>query len=151
MDAQAAKMLTKGLFTKKRKGKAQDDGSKRTKVGISSSGVPASTVAVSEVIVGTEIAPTVEVDIASMGPVPSMPSVDLSFDESSSSPSEHTIKVPKLVRKLEVAESDPTSSFESPTNGDPLPQGVPMNPLIKNLRKEVHLLRKKLKKMEDDL
>ncbi|EHA8587439.1 hypothetical protein COCNU_scaffold002235G000030 [Cocos nucifera] len=51
MDTQAAKMLTKGLFTRKRKEKMQDDGSKRVKVSISSSGDPTSTIATFEVIV----------------------------------------------------------------------------------------------------
>ncbi|EHA8587115.1 hypothetical protein COCNU_scaffold001452G000030 [Cocos nucifera] len=74
MDTQATKMLTKGLFIRKRKGKAQNDGSKRAKVSVSSSEVPTSTAAVSEVIVGAKITPTTEVDTASMGPVPSMPS-----------------------------------------------------------------------------
>ncbi|EHA8587016.1 hypothetical protein COCNU_scaffold001310G000010 [Cocos nucifera] len=36
---------------------------------------------------------------------------------------------------------------ESPTNANPLPLGVSIKPLIKNLRKKVYLLRKKLKKM----
>ncbi|KAG1366991.1 hypothetical protein COCNU_13G007810 [Cocos nucifera] len=80
MDAQAIKMLTKGLFIRKRKGKVQDDGSKRAKVGVSSSKVPASTAITSEVIVGIEIAPTTEVDTASMGSVPSMPSGPSSGD-----------------------------------------------------------------------
>ncbi|EHA8586979.1 hypothetical protein COCNU_scaffold001232G000010 [Cocos nucifera] len=74
MNAQAAKMLTKGLFIRKKKGKVQNDGSKRVKVGVSSSRVPTSTVAPSEVIVETEIAPTIEVDTASMSSMPSMPS-----------------------------------------------------------------------------
>ncbi|KAG1370190.1 hypothetical protein COCNU_15G005560 [Cocos nucifera] len=86
MDTQATKMLTKGLFTRKRKGKAQEDGSKRAKVGISSSRVPASTVAASEVIVGIEIAPTTKVDTASMGLVPSMPSSPSSEDRISELP-----------------------------------------------------------------
>ncbi|EHA8586759.1 hypothetical protein COCNU_scaffold000894G000010 [Cocos nucifera] len=73
MDAQAAKMLTKGLFTRKRKGKAQNDGSKRAKVGVSSSRVSASTATASEVIASIEIVQTIEVDTASMGLVPSMP------------------------------------------------------------------------------
>ncbi|EHA8589835.1 hypothetical protein COCNU_scaffold012715G000020 [Cocos nucifera] len=71
MDAQATKMLTKGLFTWKRKGKAQ---AKRMKVSVFCSGVPTPTTVVSEVIVGAEIAPTTKVDTASMGPMPSMPS-----------------------------------------------------------------------------
>ncbi|KAG1368195.1 hypothetical protein COCNU_14G006630 [Cocos nucifera] len=74
MDAQAAKMLIKELFTRKRKGKAQEDGLKRAKVGVSSSGVSALTAAASEVIVDAEIPPAIEVDTASMGPMPSMPS-----------------------------------------------------------------------------
>ncbi|KAG1370068.1 hypothetical protein COCNU_15G004340 [Cocos nucifera] len=80
MDAQAAKMLTKGLFTRKRKGKVQNDGSKRAKVGVPSSGVLASTIVASEVIIDVEIAPTVEVDTASMGLMPSMPSGPSSGD-----------------------------------------------------------------------
>ncbi|KAG1370945.1 hypothetical protein COCNU_16G000390 [Cocos nucifera] len=67
-------MLTKGLFTRKRKGKVQNDGSKRMKVYAFSFGVSASTATTSEVIIGIEIAPTAKVDTASMGPVPSMPS-----------------------------------------------------------------------------
>ncbi|KAG1363519.1 hypothetical protein COCNU_11G003460 [Cocos nucifera] len=86
MDAQAAKMLTKGLFTRKRKEKMQNDGSKRTKVGVSSSEVPTSTITVSEVIVGAEIAPTAEVDTASASPVPSMPSGPSSGDRISELP-----------------------------------------------------------------
>ncbi|KAG1330956.1 hypothetical protein COCNU_02G009240 [Cocos nucifera] len=86
MDAQAVKMLTKGLFSRKRKGKVQDDGSKRAKVGVSSSEVPASTVAASKVIISIEIAPTVEVDITSMGPMPSMPSGPSSRDQVSELP-----------------------------------------------------------------
>ncbi|KAG1334209.1 hypothetical protein COCNU_03G003280 [Cocos nucifera] len=74
MDAQAAKMLTKGLYTKKRKGKVQNDGSKRAKVGVSSSEVSTSTATTSEVIVGVETALTIEVGTASTGLVPSMPS-----------------------------------------------------------------------------
>ncbi|KAG1327745.1 hypothetical protein COCNU_01G016790 [Cocos nucifera] len=74
MDAQATKMLTKGLFTRKRKEKVQEDDSKRMKVGVSSFRVPTSIVAMSEVIIDAEIAPTTKVDIASAGPVPSMPS-----------------------------------------------------------------------------
>ncbi|EHA8586191.1 hypothetical protein COCNU_scaffold000033G000010 [Cocos nucifera] len=74
MDTQATKMLTKGLFTRKRKGKAQEDGLKRAKIGVSSSKVSIPTTAASEVIIGAKIAPTIEVDTANMGPVPSMPS-----------------------------------------------------------------------------
>ncbi|EHA8586313.1 hypothetical protein COCNU_scaffold000172G000020 [Cocos nucifera] len=73
-------MLTKWLFTKKRKGKAQEDGSKRVKVSVSSSGVPASTTAAFEVIVDVKIASTTKVDIASVGLVPSMPSGPSSGD-----------------------------------------------------------------------
>ncbi|EHA8586614.1 hypothetical protein COCNU_scaffold000577G000020 [Cocos nucifera] len=73
MDAQAAKMLTKGLFTRKRNGRVQEDGSKRAKVGVSSPRVFTPTVTASEVIVSIEIALTAEVDTASMGSVPSMP------------------------------------------------------------------------------
>ncbi|EHA8586803.1 hypothetical protein COCNU_scaffold000966G000020 [Cocos nucifera] len=80
MDAQAAKMLTKRLSTRKRKEKMQNDSSKRAKVGISSSGVPASTAAASEVIIGAEIVPTIKVDTASTGPVPSKPSGPSSRD-----------------------------------------------------------------------
>ncbi|KAG1342111.1 hypothetical protein COCNU_05G003400 [Cocos nucifera] len=80
MDAQAAKMLTKEFFTKNRKGKTQDDDSKRAKVGISNSRVLASTIAAFEVIVDIEIAPTIEVDTASVGLVPSMPSGPSSGD-----------------------------------------------------------------------
>ncbi|KAG1365046.1 hypothetical protein COCNU_12G000460 [Cocos nucifera] len=39
----------------------------------------------------------------------------------------------------------------SPIDANPLPQGVPLKPLIKSLKKEIHNLKKKLKKMEDDL
>ncbi|KAG1342194.1 hypothetical protein COCNU_05G004230 [Cocos nucifera] len=73
MDAQVAKMLTKGLFTRKRKGKVQNDGSKRAKVGISSSRVPTSTITASEVIIDAKITPTGKVDTASASLVPSMP------------------------------------------------------------------------------
>ncbi|EHA8587723.1 hypothetical protein COCNU_scaffold003053G000020 [Cocos nucifera] len=81
MDAQATKMPTKGLFTRKRKGKVQEDGSKRAKIDVSSSEVPTPTAAASEVIIGIEIAPTIEVDTASMGLVPSMPSGPSSGDQ----------------------------------------------------------------------
>ncbi|EHA8586442.1 hypothetical protein COCNU_scaffold000388G000030 [Cocos nucifera] len=73
MDEQATEMLTKGLYTKKRKGKAQNDGSKRAKIGVSSSGVPASTATASKVIAGIETSLIAEVGPAGMGPVPSMP------------------------------------------------------------------------------
>ncbi|EHA8587507.1 hypothetical protein COCNU_scaffold002495G000010 [Cocos nucifera] len=73
MDAQDAEMLTKGLYTKKRKWKVQNDGSKRAKVDVSSSKVPASTATASEVIVDAKTALTAEVGIAGTGPVPSMP------------------------------------------------------------------------------
>ncbi|EHA8586761.1 hypothetical protein COCNU_scaffold000903G000010 [Cocos nucifera] len=92
-------MLTKGLYTKKKKGKVQNDSLKRAKVDVSSSEVPTSTVTAFEVIVGAKTVLTTK----------------------------------------------------SPTNVDPLPLGVLIKPLIKNLWKKVHLLRKKLKKMEDDL
>ncbi|EHA8586779.1 hypothetical protein COCNU_scaffold000927G000010 [Cocos nucifera] len=65
MDAQATKMLTKGLFIRKRKGKVQEDSSKSAKISVSISKVLASTATTSEVNVGTEIAPTIEVDTAS--------------------------------------------------------------------------------------
>ena len=44
-------------------------------------------------------------------------------------------------------------SHHSPslTEADPLPQGIPQKLLIRNLIKEVHHLKKKLKKMEDEL
>ncbi|EHA8586825.1 hypothetical protein COCNU_scaffold001015G000010 [Cocos nucifera] len=80
MDAKAAKMLTKGLFTRKRKRKAQEDGSKRAKVSVSSSEVPASTATTSEVNIDVKIAPTTEVDTTSTGPMPSMPSGPSSED-----------------------------------------------------------------------
>ncbi|EHA8587978.1 hypothetical protein COCNU_scaffold003759G000010 [Cocos nucifera] len=211
MDAQATKMLTKGLFTRKRKEKAQDDGSKRVKVGVSSFRVPTSTTATSEVIIGTKIAPNVEIDTTSIGLVPSMPSgpssgdqvlelsikkrieegrkkkaivktscrvarrfpelglsfleemeddmdaglsnavVDLFFYELAFGTSKPTIEVSKPVQKPKAVESDPAPPSKFSTNANPLPQVVSIKPLIKNLRKEVHLLRKKMKKMEDDL
>ncbi|KAG1370065.1 hypothetical protein COCNU_15G004310 [Cocos nucifera] len=40
---------------------------------------------------------------------------------------------------------------ESSINADPLPQGVLLKSLIKSLKKEVHHLKKKLKKVEDNL
>ncbi|KAG1363581.1 hypothetical protein COCNU_11G004080 [Cocos nucifera] len=80
MDAQAAEMLTKGLYTKKRKGKAQNDDSKRVKVDVSSSEVPSSIVVASEVIANIETALIDEVDIAGAGLVPSMPSDPSSGD-----------------------------------------------------------------------
>ncbi|KAG1327776.1 hypothetical protein COCNU_01G017100 [Cocos nucifera] len=42
---------------------------------------------------------------------------------------------------------DPSSSIDA----DPSPQGVSLKPLIKSLKKEVHHLKKKLKKIGDDL
>ena len=80
MDTQVAKMLTKELFIRKRKGKAQNDGSNRVKVDVSSSRVSTSTTATSEVIIDAEIVPTVEVDTTSMGLVPSMPLSPSSWD-----------------------------------------------------------------------
>ncbi|KAG1348007.1 hypothetical protein COCNU_06G018360 [Cocos nucifera] len=74
MDAQATEMLTKELYTKKRKEKVQNDSSKRVKVDISSSEVLASIAATSEIIVGTETILTTKIGIAGVGPVPSMPS-----------------------------------------------------------------------------
>ncbi|EHA8586231.1 hypothetical protein COCNU_scaffold000110G000090 [Cocos nucifera] len=74
MDAQAAKMLTKELYTKKKKGKAQNDGLKSVKIGLSNSKVPASTVAAFEVITSIETTLTIEVGTVGTGPVPSMPS-----------------------------------------------------------------------------
>ncbi|EHA8589127.1 hypothetical protein COCNU_scaffold008130G000010 [Cocos nucifera] len=74
MDAQATKMLTKGFFSRKRKGKVQNDGSKRMKIDVSSSRVLISTVVAFEVIIGAEIAPTTEVDTTSVGLMPSVPS-----------------------------------------------------------------------------
>ncbi|EHA8587730.1 hypothetical protein COCNU_scaffold003089G000010 [Cocos nucifera] len=62
MDTQAIEILTKGLYTKKRKGKVPNDGSKRAKVSVSSSEVFASTIAASEVIVGIETALTAKSD-----------------------------------------------------------------------------------------
>ncbi|EHA8587090.1 hypothetical protein COCNU_scaffold001417G000010 [Cocos nucifera] len=143
MDAQVAKMLTKGLYTKKRKGKAQNDGSKRVKVGVSSSEVLASTTTASEVITNIEIALTAEVGTAGMGSVPSMPSGPSSRDRVSE------LLIEKEQKRKEKRK--PIRRCPSPTNADPLPLGVSIKPMIKNLRKEAHLLRKKLKKMEDDL
>ncbi|EHA8586494.1 hypothetical protein COCNU_scaffold000446G000020 [Cocos nucifera] len=74
MDAQVAKMLTEWLFTRKRKGKVQEDSSKRVKVGVSCSEVSTPTVAAFEVIVGIKIFPAMKVDTASSGPMPFMSS-----------------------------------------------------------------------------
>ncbi|EHA8588103.1 hypothetical protein COCNU_scaffold004112G000080 [Cocos nucifera] len=86
---------------------------------------------------------------------PSDAVVDSSFDELASGPSKPATEAFESVRKSEVAESAPTPSStippESSINTDLLPQGVPMKPLIKSLRGKIHLLKKKLKKMEDDL
>ncbi|EHA8589512.1 hypothetical protein COCNU_scaffold010387G000010 [Cocos nucifera] len=38
-----------------------------------------------------------------------------------------------------------------PIDVDPLPHGVPIRPLIRSLKKEIHCLKKKLRKIEDDL
>ncbi|EHA8588842.1 hypothetical protein COCNU_scaffold006836G000010 [Cocos nucifera] len=75
MDAQAAEMLIKGLYTKKRKGKAQNDGSKMVKIGFSSSKVPASYAAAFKVIAGIETALTAEVGTTGMDLVPPCPQV----------------------------------------------------------------------------
>ncbi|EHA8586220.1 hypothetical protein COCNU_scaffold000109G000010 [Cocos nucifera] len=85
---------------------------------------------------------------------PSNAVVDPTFNELASDPSEPIVEVSKLIREPEVVESDLALPSvvppESPTNTDPLPQGVLIKSLIKNLRRKIHLLRKKLKKMEDD-
>ncbi|EHA8586371.1 hypothetical protein COCNU_scaffold000249G000020 [Cocos nucifera] len=46
---------------------------------------------------------------------------------------------------------DQSRNPPSPLDADLLPQGVLLKSLIRNLKKKVHHLRKKLKKMEDDL
>ncbi|EHA8586387.1 hypothetical protein COCNU_scaffold000304G000010 [Cocos nucifera] len=73
-------MLTKGLYTMKRKGKAPSDGLKRANVGASSFEVPDPTATASEVITSTETTLTTEVDITGSGSVPSMPSGPSSKD-----------------------------------------------------------------------
>ncbi|KAG1348004.1 hypothetical protein COCNU_06G018330 [Cocos nucifera] len=219
MDARFAKMLTKDLCTKKRKGKVQNDSSKRVKVGVSSSKVPTSTAAVFEVIVGIETALTVKVGTVGMGSVPSMPlgssdgdqvlelpvkkgigegrkkkviaktsckacldGPDGDDNERGKDPFDNPEVIQNLADRFAMPESDHQMLAhskrahhqeaeaqkaqkdlrakihhlqervdESPTNADSLPLGVPIKPLIKNLRKKVHLLKKKLKKMEDDL
>ncbi|EHA8592230.1 hypothetical protein COCNU_contig69376565G000010 [Cocos nucifera] len=50
-----------------------------------------------------------------------------------------------------VLSSSPISPPKSPINADPLPQGIPLKAHLKYLRKEVHQLKKKLKKIEDEL
>ncbi|EHA8586531.1 hypothetical protein COCNU_scaffold000483G000010 [Cocos nucifera] len=42
-------------------------------------------------------------------------------------------------------------NLQSPINADFLPQGVPLKPLIKSLKKKIHHLKKKLKRMEEGL
>ncbi|EHA8588032.1 hypothetical protein COCNU_scaffold003949G000010 [Cocos nucifera] len=281
MDTKAVEMLTKGLYTKKRKGKASSDSSKRMKVGVSSFAIPTSIVVAPKVIASAEVALTtkdlraeiyhlqervvkvehlaeekatniesfqgvlrkeefisvgvkatlaleverkkevenkvaelearmaklvlevmtqaveeftasfetrnlnVEFDqeafikdfelckcrVARRFPEldlkfleeedddveagPSYAIVDPSFVELAFGPSEPAIEAPEPVRALEAVKSALAPSsiipFESPINIDPLPQGVLLKPLIKDLKKEIHLLKRKLKKTEDNL
>ena len=41
--------------------------------------------------------------------------------------------------------------MQSSIDAEPLPQGISLKSIVKNLKKEVHHLRKKLKKAEDEL
>ncbi|EHA8590871.1 hypothetical protein COCNU_scaffold026313G000010 [Cocos nucifera] len=50
-----------------------------------------------------------------------------------------------------VPSSSPVSPPKSLVNADLLPQGIPLRAHLKYLRKEVHQLKKKLKKTEDEL
>ncbi|KAG1354107.1 hypothetical protein COCNU_07G002190 [Cocos nucifera] len=59
----------------------------------------------------------------------------------------HILDHLKRANCLEAEGHNPSS----PIDADPLPQGVPLKPLIKSLKKKFHHLKKKLKKMEDDL
>ncbi|KAG1362643.1 hypothetical protein COCNU_10G008620 [Cocos nucifera] len=146
MDAQATKMLTKGLFTRKRNGKAQEDGSKRVKVGVSSSEVPTPTIAAFEVIVGAEIASIAKSDHQMLAHIKRVHHQEA---EAQKAPEDLRAEVNCLQERVDEVEH--LAEEKSPINVDPLHQGVSIKPLIKNLRKKVHLLRKKLKKMEDDL
>ncbi|EHA8589128.1 hypothetical protein COCNU_scaffold008155G000010 [Cocos nucifera] len=69
---------------------------------------------------------------------------------------EARLKVAELEAQLakSISESPPLNQVynpPSPIDTDPLPKGVPLKPLIKSLKKEIHYLKKKLKKLEDDL
>ncbi|EHA8586517.1 hypothetical protein COCNU_scaffold000478G000040 [Cocos nucifera] len=88
MDTKATEMLTKGLYTKKRKAKASSDSSKKMKVGDSSSVVPTSTAVAPEVIASTEVALATEVGTAGVGSVPPMPLGPSSGDRASEPPIE---------------------------------------------------------------
>ncbi|EHA8587804.1 hypothetical protein COCNU_scaffold003272G000040 [Cocos nucifera] len=91
MDTKAIEILTKGLYTKKRKGKASSDGSKSAKVGASNSTVPTSTTAISKVIASTEVALNAKAGIAGVGSMPPMPSGPSSGDRASELPIEGEI------------------------------------------------------------
>ncbi|EHA8588403.1 hypothetical protein COCNU_scaffold005031G000040 [Cocos nucifera] len=59
-----------------------------------------------------------------------------------------------IVEKPGPTDAMPNSSIaplKSPVEADPLPQGVPLKVHVKNLRKEVHQLKRKLGKMEGEL
>ncbi|KAG1371688.1 hypothetical protein COCNU_16G007820 [Cocos nucifera] len=91
MDTKAVEMLTKEYYTKKRKGKASSDRSKRTKDSDSSSTVPTSTAVVPEVIASAEVALATEVDSAGEGSMPSMPLGPSSGDRASEPPTEEEV------------------------------------------------------------
>ncbi|KAG1358576.1 hypothetical protein COCNU_08G000220 [Cocos nucifera] len=117
MDTQDAEMLTKGLYTKKRKRKASSDGSKRAKVGASSSEVSTPTAIASKVIVGIETTLTAEVNTAGVGSMPSIPSSPTNGDRTLELPAkEETSKGRK--KKKAVAKTSRKARLSGPDGND---------------------------------
>ncbi|EHA8588882.1 hypothetical protein COCNU_scaffold006975G000010 [Cocos nucifera] len=95
--------------------KGANDGSKRVKVGVSSSEVPTSTTIVFEVITDIETALTVEVGTAGMGLVPSMPSGPTDGDQVSKLPIKKGIREER--KKKAIAKMSYKAYLDGP-NGD---------------------------------
>ncbi|EHA8588940.1 hypothetical protein COCNU_scaffold007375G000010 [Cocos nucifera] len=76
---------------------------------------------------------------------PSDAVIDPTPNEPASCLPKSTMEMPEPAQKLEAAKSVPTSSAAASS------KGVPLKSMIRNLRKEVYHLKKKLKKTEDEL
>ncbi|KAG1360737.1 hypothetical protein COCNU_09G002000 [Cocos nucifera] len=95
-------MLTKGLYTQKRKEKASGDSSKRAKVGASSFVAIAITAVAFKVVISTEVLTTTEVGTVDVDSMPSTPLGPSSGDQAPKLPAEVETREEKKKKKAVI-------------------------------------------------
>ncbi|EHA8586358.1 hypothetical protein COCNU_scaffold000210G000030 [Cocos nucifera] len=124
---------------------------------------PIVTTATTEVVVAVKVIPTAKVGITAKDSMPptsmSSPVEDLALQSPTGreegekknkvgSPNTHTHQNDE---SAEHPSSGQSQGQSSPTNIKSPPEGIPLRPIVKNLKEKIHHLKKKLRKTKDEL